>query len=1028
MELSCPSCQQPLEVDLDATTDAGPFLGNTLAEVDCPNCGSVPLPQDGDATVSYMQEHASSETQQVGHFKLIRMLGAGAFGAVWLADDETLGRKVALKLQLSPEQDVDSLLHEAHTAAGLEHPNIVSIYEVGRDDGRVFVASQYLDGLTLQNLLSQGKPPIKRACELAATVARALHYAHGKGVIHRDIKPANIILDTDGQPCVADFGLAKRLSTTQTISFEGQVLGTARYMSPEQAAGKTQATDHRSDLYSLGVCLFQMLTGHLPFRGNVQAVLHQKMFEDAPSPRTLAPTLPRDLETICLKCLERDPARRYQTTEELAEELDRYLNGEPIKARPISSVERAWRWCQRRPTISGLATGLFLSLSIGLLSVSYYWRQAERSDAFTRQALYRSQMNLAAEYLDRSDIDALRQTLGRFSTDERLADLRGFEWRYFDGAASAFVRIISQGVPVTDVAASADGTLLASLATDRSLRVWDADSGELLRAIELPAGRFRTLVFLAGSNRLAAGATDGIVRIWNPLQSDRPVAQFKQGPQVQFLRASQDGTTLLTSGAAGAVRLWNAETQERLAEFPTGQGKTLDVRLATDGSVIAVAKDDGRIRIIDAASGSTTHVLGPVEDLEKIAFSPDSRRLAAGTYGGILTVWSIESGQQEMEHETRLAQIGALEFLDNSLLSMTGVYGGLLVLDVDTRIERCRMVTHELSTGRLSVVPSVERLVIGSGDGSVKILDTKQILAPHVFWHDAHVREVAFLPETDSILAADGTGSIRRWRLEDGSSEDVRVASSENADTESLRTAALHPNGSVIAVAGTGSDLQLIDTESGDVRHVIEVPDRQIVRLRFAPDGKLLIALSTEGGLSCFRISSDAEPQAVFDVQPFEDGLADAIFAADGNQLLVASQQGVLQYLDATSGESVGSPFAIRETPSVIQFCRQGQRIVVGTLGGKLLILDARTGQLRSTTKAHSGQINALAEFPDGRAFVSAGRDRALNLWETETGERLTTLYGHPRQVFSVAVSQDGQTVVSASLAGDVRVWRGGTK
>jgi|GEM_PF-2020241 len=1025
MELPCPSCQQPIEVDLDATTDAGPLLGSTIAEVDCPNCGSVPLPQDPDATLSYMQQQASPEMRQVGHFKLVRLLGAGAFGAVWLAEDESLGRQVALKLQISPEHDVDSLLHEAHIAAGLEHPNIVSIYEIGRDAGRVFVASQYLDGLTLQNLLSQGKPPIRRTCELVTTVARALNYAHNRGVIHRDIKPANIILDTDGQPCVADFGLAKRLSTTQTISFEGQVLGTARYMSPEQAAGKTQATDHRSDLYSLGVCLFQMLTGHLPFRGNVQAVLHQKMFEDAPSPRTLAPTLPRDLETICLKCLERDPARRYQTTEELAEELDRYLNGEPIKARPISNVERAWRWCQRRPTTSSLVAGLFLSLTIGLLSVSYFWRQAERSDTFTRKSLYRSQMNLAPEYLARADIVALRQTLDRFRSDDRLGQLRGFEWHYFENAARQFRQTMSQGTPVEGVAVTADGSLAASIGTDRDVRIWDTKTGELIRTLPQPAARCLTLAFLPGTNRLAVGATDGIVRIWNPLDGERALAQFKHGPQVRFLQVSEDGSGLLTAGRSGAVRLWNSETQERIAELPTGQGETADVQLSNDGSLIVAAKTDGQIRVIDVSIGTPTQTFGPINGLEVLALSSDAQRLAIGTYSGDLIVIDRETGQELFRTSAGMGLIGDIEFLDDSRVGVTGITGSLLLFDLESQTEISRTSTHELNAGVLACSQGESTLVVGSGDGSLKVMDADVLLKPRVFWHAAAVRTVAFLPGATSVIAADGTGGVRRWVLDDGTSTSATDLQDAEDAVEKLTAAAVRRDGSLVALSGRDRDIQLRDAKTGTLQQSIPSDDGQIVRLQFSPDGQRLLAISDAGRVTCWLISTAARPELQCDVRSSDSTFVEATFTPDSRRLLVARRDGRLTFWNAAENESEERILRVGRSPSALAFCGDGSTLVVGTVNGELIVLDTETGQILSEQKAHSGRINALAAFPDGRSFVSGGRDRTLKLWDVESGERLTTLYGHGRQVFSIAISDDGQTIASGSLAGDVRIWRG---
>ncbi len=1025
MELSCPSCQQKIEVDLEGTTDAGPLLGSTIGEIDCPSCGSVPLPLDGDATLSYMQEHVPPETRQVGHFKLIRLLGAGAFGAVWLAEDETLGRKVALKLQLSPEQDVDSLLHEAHTAAGLDHPNIVSIYEVGRDAGRIFVASQYLDGLTLQNLLSQGKPPVRRACELAATVARALHYAHQRGVIHRDIKPSNIILDASGQPCIADFGLAKKLSASQTISFEGQVLGTARYMSPEQAAGRTQQTDHRADLYALGVCLFQMLTGHLPFRGNVQAVLHQKMFEDAPSPRSLAPTLPRDLETICLKCLERDPARRYESTQELAEELDRYLKGEPIKARPITSAERLWRWCQRRPTVSSLVVGLFLSLSIGLAGVTYYWQQAERSDEFTRKALYRSQMNLAPEYLARADVVALRQTLDRFRSDDRHRQLRGFEWHYYDNASRKFAQTMDQGVPVEEVAVTADGSLAASIGMDRDIRIWDTRTGELIRTLQHPAARCLTLTLLPGTNRLAAGSTDGVVRIWNPLDGERALAQFKHGPQVHFLQVSKDGMQLLTAGRSGAIRLWNSGTLERITELPTGQGETTDVQFSIDRSLIVAAKSDGQIRVIDVSIGTPTQTFGPISGIEVLALSSDAQRLAIGTYSGDLIVIDRETGQELSRTPAGMGLIGDIEFLDDTLLAVTGITGSLLLFDLESRTEISRTSTHELNAGVLARSQQESTLVVGSGDGSLKVMNVDALLKPRVFWHAAAVRDVAFLPGATSVIATDGDGGVRRWVLQDG--ESTSVADSQHAQdaVEKLTAAAVRPDGSLAALSGRHGGIQLRDAKTGALLQSIPSDEGQIVRLQFSPDGQRLLAVSDEGRVTCWLIFAAARPELQCDLSSSDSRFVEAIFTPDSRRLLVARRDGRLTFWNAAENESEERILRVGSPPSALAFCRDGSTLVVGTVNGELFIIDPETGQILSQQKAHSGRVNALAAFPDGRSFVSGGRDRALKLWDVESGERLTTLYGHGRQVFSIAISDDGQTIASGSLAGDVRIWRG---
>ncbi|MCP4783099.1 MAG: protein kinase [Fuerstiella sp.] len=372
----CPSCSAPLDV-----SPMGPRTDQTVDSSRCSRCGYV-LPEMPTEDVAITRLGGSdsvpvsiaetdigkplgrrsnadeieltyipakpSPTDRIAQFKLIRILGEGSFGAVWLAEDTNLGRMVALKMPSRVDKD-PRLLHEAQTAAKLAHPNIVSVFEVGEEEtnGQVFIASEFIDGRTLRDELLQSRPKVERAVDVMAIVSRAAHYAHQNKVVHRDMKPANVMIDLDGKPYITDFGIAKSVSDEATISLDGEIVGTIAYMAPEQASGKNRQTDRRADIYAMGVMLFELLTESRPFRGSPQGILYQKGYEDAPSPRTLVPTLDRDLETICLKCLERDPDKRYQTALLLADELQRFQKNIPILARPVSSVEKAWQSCLR---------------------------------------------------------------------------------------------------------------------------------------------------------------------------------------------------------------------------------------------------------------------------------------------------------------------------------------------------------------------------------------------------------------------------------------------------------------------------------------------------------------------------------------------------------------------------------------------------------------------------------------------------------------------------------------------------------
>lgn len=344
LHLRCPHCQNQVELLPEAK----------LEEITCNSCGDTfSLIEDDEST------RGDGGPRRVGHFELITRLGTGGFGSVWEARDTALDRLVALKLprksQLSA-REAEQFFREARTAAQLRHPHIVPVHEVGKEDGTIFIVTDLIRGVTLSDWLKEVRPSASETASLCKTVAEALAYAHQQGVIHRDLKPSNVMLDENHQPHIMDFGLAKRELGEITMTVDGTVLGTPAYMSPEQAQGQLHWVDRRTDVYSLGVMLFQMLTGELPYRGTAQQQIQQRIVDDAPDPRKLNAHVPADLATICLKCLERDAGRRYSTAAEVAAELQRFLTGEPIKSRPISSFSRAMRWAKRKPALATAST------------------------------------------------------------------------------------------------------------------------------------------------------------------------------------------------------------------------------------------------------------------------------------------------------------------------------------------------------------------------------------------------------------------------------------------------------------------------------------------------------------------------------------------------------------------------------------------------------------------------------------------------------------------------------------------------
>jgi hypothetical protein len=361
MHVRCPHCHNPIDVVDDSD----------FAEITCPSCGSGFSLVDVESTVTMPPFGA----RDFRHFEFVRELGYGGFGTVWLAKDKQLDRNVAIKVPRNGVvrgREAELFLRDARAAAQLRHSNIVTIHEIGKEDDTLFIVSDFIEGASLKSWLTGRRLSFRESAALIIKVAEAVHHAHQQGVIHRDLKPSNIMIDGNGEPHVIDFGMAKREAGEITMTQDGQILGTPAYMPPEQASGKGHDADARSDVYSLGVILFELLTDELPFRGDKDMLLVQILRHDPPRLRNLVAKLPRDLETITLKCLEKDPAKRYATAQALADDLAAWADGRPIKARPVGRMERGWRWAKRHPGIAGLTAALAASLVLGtVVSVGF---------------------------------------------------------------------------------------------------------------------------------------------------------------------------------------------------------------------------------------------------------------------------------------------------------------------------------------------------------------------------------------------------------------------------------------------------------------------------------------------------------------------------------------------------------------------------------------------------------------------------------------------------------------------------------
>jgi len=999
----------------------------------------------------------------IGDFQVLTILGRGGMGEVWEADQKSLSRRVALKLLLPDRVDqrgLDFFAREARAGGRLSHPGIVPIHGTGDDDGLHWIAMELVEGAcdlrrSLDMVREEGELPHdyhQRVAKFVAEVADALEVAHNEGVIHRDLKPGNILVTQDDRPKVSDFGLAKLLDEN-SISRAGEMVGTCFYMSPEQVAAKRAGLDHRTDIFSLGVVLYEMLTLVRPFDGDTtEQVAHKILVVDPPPANEIRSKIPRDLSVICGKAMEKDRDRRYPTMADLAADLRRYLDDQPILAKPPSILQRGTKWARRNPTKSavGAVTAVaFVTITKLLLdNVDTNRELAAALDAAEIErdrAIEAKQESLRQR--DRARISAYSASIytasatlevGNHADARRQLEacpesMRDWEWAHLNLSLDQSVHTLrGHESAVYSPCWDTSGTRIASGSKDKSVRVWDAQSGECLQVLRGHDDQVYSIAWSTTGTYLASGSGDSTACIWDVRNGQCTQTLRGHSAGVRSVAWHAGGKRIVSGSEDATLRIWDVASGECLQTIEAHQGPITCLSCDPQDARVASGSWDKAIHIWELRSGRLLQTLrvSKVTELEdptvtSVCWNPSGTRIASGAWDNKIRVWDPKTGEvlltigKRPAEKERSSSVSSVAWSRSGAQILSASSDNTLRLYSADNGELIQILRgHEAHVHSAAWNRDDSRIVSSSTDRTLRIWDSETGDSVHTLTgHESEVRSVSWNAQGTRVASGSEDPTVRIWDAQTGANQMTLQGHQKAATSTSW-----HPDGTRLASGSWDCTIRVWDTQSGDTLRVIngDGDGTRVTSVQWNPSGASIASGMEDNTVRIWDPDSGEQTQVL---RGHRNPVGPIAWNPSGTQLASGSDDWTVCLWDLKTGEKLATLTDHMGAVRSVAWNHDGTRIASASWDATIRIWDARTGEALACFKGHQGSVNCLAWSPSGTRLASGSHDNTLRIWDPATGESMKTLLGHSQRIQAVAWDPSGTRLVSGSADKTIRLW-----